>query len=46
VSDVKHLAFLYDKRVPQNLKCEFYRTVIRHVMLYGVECWPTKRQVP
>ncbi|KAL6856119.1 hypothetical protein ACP4OV_018921 [Aristida adscensionis] len=35
---------LYDKRVPQKLKGKFYRTAIRPVMLYGVECWPTKRR--
>ena len=35
---------LCDKRVPQKLKGMFYRTVIRPVMLYGTECWPTKRQ--
>ena len=35
---------LYDKRVPQKLKGKFYRTAIRPVMLYGTECWPTKRR--
>ena len=35
---------LCDKRVPQKLKGKFYRTVIRPAMLYGVECWPTKRR--
>ena len=35
---------LCDKRVPQKLKGMFYRTVIRPVMLYGTECWPTKRK--
>ena len=35
---------LCDKRVPQKLKDKFYRTTIRPVMLYGAECWPTKRQ--
>jgi hypothetical protein len=34
---------LCDKRVPQKLKDKFYRTVIRLAMLYGAECWPTKR---
>ena len=34
---------LCDKRVPQKLKDKFYRT-IRPAMLYGVECWPTKRR--
>jgi hypothetical protein len=31
---------LYDKRVPQKIKCKFYRTTIRSDMLYGAECWP------
>jgi hypothetical protein len=35
---------LCDKRVPQKIKCKFYRTAIRPAMLYGAECWPTKRQ--
>jgi hypothetical protein len=35
---------LYDKRVPQKLKDKFYRTTIRPAMLYGVECWPTKKR--
>jgi hypothetical protein len=34
---------LCDKRVPQKLKGKFYRTVIRSAMLYGAECWPTKK---
>jgi hypothetical protein len=34
---------LCDKRVPQKLKNKFYRTTIRLAMLYGAECWPTKR---
>jgi hypothetical protein len=29
--------------VPQKLKGKFYRTAIRPAMLYGVECWPTKK---
>ncbi|KAG2651069.1 hypothetical protein PVAP13_1NG174019 [Panicum virgatum] len=33
-----------DKRLPQKIKDKFYRTVIRPVMLYGAECWPTKRR--
>ena len=32
------------KRVPQKLKGKFYRTAIRPAMLYGAECWPTKRR--
>ena len=35
---------LCDKRVPHKLKGKFYRTVIRPAMLYGAECWPTKRR--
>jgi hypothetical protein len=35
---------LCDLRVPLKLKGKFYRTTIRSAMLYGAECWPTKRQ--
>ena len=35
---------LCDKKVPQKLKCKFYRTTIRPARLYGVECWPKKRR--
>ena len=35
---------LCDKRVPQKLKGRFYRTAIHPAMLYGAECWPTKRR--
>ena len=35
---------LCDKRVPQKLKYKFYRTAIRPVLLYGAECWLTKRR--
>ncbi|KAJ4774896.1 Craniofacial development protein 2 [Rhynchospora pubera] len=35
---------LCDKKVPQKLKGKFYRTAIRPVMLYGAECWATKRR--
>ena len=35
---------MVDKRVPQKLKGKFYRTVIKPAMLYGAECWPTKRR--
>ena len=30
--------------MPQKLKGKFYRTAIRLAMLYGAECWPTKRR--
>ena len=33
-----------DRRVPQKLKGKFYTTAIRPTMLYGAECWPTKRR--
>jgi hypothetical protein len=35
---------LCDKRVPWKLKRMLYGTTIRPAMLYGVECWPTKRR--
>jgi hypothetical protein len=35
---------LCDPMVSLKLKCKFYRTVIRPVILYGAECWPTKRR--
>ncbi|PUZ56824.1 hypothetical protein GQ55_5G367400 [Panicum hallii var. hallii] len=35
---------LCDKKVQQRLKGKFYRMVIRPAMLYGAECWPTKRR--
>jgi hypothetical protein len=35
---------LCDPRVPLKLKGKFYRTAIRPTMLYGAECWPTKRR--
>jgi hypothetical protein len=34
---------LCDPRMLLKLKGKFYRTVIRPAMLYGAECWPTKR---
>jgi hypothetical protein len=35
---------LCDPRVSLKLKDKFYRTAIRSAMLYGAECWPTKRR--
>jgi hypothetical protein len=35
---------LCDPRVPLKPKGKFYRTVIRPAILYGAECWPTKRR--
>ncbi|GMP32327.1 hypothetical protein CsSME_00006133 [Camellia sinensis var. sinensis] len=35
---------LCDKRIPTRLKDKFYRTAIRSAMLYGTECWATKKQ--
>jgi hypothetical protein len=35
---------LCDKKVPQKLKGKFYRMVICPTILYGAECWPTKRR--
>jgi hypothetical protein len=35
---------LCDPRVSLKLKVKFYRTAIRPAMLYGAECWPTKRR--
>jgi hypothetical protein len=35
---------LCDLRVPLKLKGKFYWTAIRPAMLYGAECWPTKRR--
>ncbi|PVH39123.1 hypothetical protein PAHAL_5G442400 [Panicum hallii] len=29
---------------PSGILCKFYRTAIRPAMLYGAECWPTKRR--
>jgi hypothetical protein len=34
---------LCDPRMPLKLKGKFYKTIIRPAMLYGAECWPTKR---
>jgi hypothetical protein len=35
---------LCDPRVPLKLKGKFHRTAIRPTMLYGAECWSTKRR--
>jgi hypothetical protein len=35
---------LCDKKVPNKLKCKFYRMAIRPAMMYDVECWATKEQ--
>jgi len=35
---------LCDKRIPVKLKGKFYRTAVRPALLYGTECWATKRQ--
>jgi hypothetical protein len=35
---------LCDSRVSLKLNDKFYRTVIRPTMLYGAECWPTKKR--
>jgi hypothetical protein len=35
---------LCDKKLPQKLEGKFYMTAVRPAMLYGAECWPTKRQ--
>lgn len=32
-----------DDKIPLRLKGKLYKTMIRPAMLYGVECWPTKK---
>ena len=32
-----------DKRMPKTLKGKVYKTMIRPVMMYGSECWTTKK---
>ena len=34
---------LCDRTVPLKLKAKFYRTAIRPALMYGTECWATKR---
>jgi Reverse transcriptase (RNA-dependent DNA polymerase) len=35
---------LCDRNIPVKLKGKFYRTAVRPAMLYGAECWATKKQ--
>ena len=35
---------LYGKRVPQKLNGKLYKTAVHPAMLYGAECWTTKKQ--
>jgi Reverse transcriptase (RNA-dependent DNA polymerase) len=35
---------LCDKKVPNKQKNKFYKTAIKPAMMYGAECWATKRQ--
>ncbi|CAH9087480.1 unnamed protein product [Cuscuta europaea] len=35
--------FLCDRGMPNRLKGKFYRTSIRHALMYGVECWAVKQ---
>ena len=34
---------LCDKRIKERIKAKIYRSVVRPVALYGVECWPTTK---
>lgn len=36
-------AVLYDRCIPVKLKQTFYKTTIRHALLYGGECGATKK---
>ena len=38
------MGVLCDRRMPTRLTGKFYRTMIRPVMTYGVECWLIKKQ--
>ncbi|KAG5607135.1 hypothetical protein H5410_028627 [Solanum commersonii] len=49
--DVTHrdgacLECLCDKKIPSRLKGKFYRVVVRTALLYGAECWRSKRIRP
>ena len=35
---------MFDHRIPIMLKGNFYKTVIRPVMVYVIECWSMKKQ--
>jgi hypothetical protein len=41
---VSSIGSLMQQESAQNLKGKCCRTAIRPAMLYGVECWPTKRR--
>jgi len=34
---------LFDKKIPIKLKFKFYRSVVRPIILFGLECWAVKR---
>ena len=36
--------FICDKKVPVKLKHKIYKTVKRHTMTYGAECWTMKKK--
>ena len=40
----KATGVLCDRRMPVEVNGKFYRIVIRPTMLYGSECWATKKQ--
>ena len=33
-----------DKKVPVKLKSKLYKTLVRHAMVYGSECWALRKQ--